>query len=339
MSERKNKTLICSVLLVDIADSSLAPLSEQIKLKEELNVLLNDALKNVAPSDRVVVDTGAGAVISFSGDPEGALSTALSLRDSTVKKAEAHDALPMNLRMGIHLGPVLLVKDPNGRLSVIGDGVNVAQRIMAYTSPGQVLVSRSYFEVVSRIAGELARFFRYEGAHTDTGDREHELYEVVGRSDELKRLENDATRSWRSRSRRKKVIEHLARAGAALRAHLSPRAALSAAILVSAVFAAEIAVSLHRSPLNQADATQRGPGAPQSSTAALLASTEVHFAISPWGQVIVDGVKRGASPPLLEVKLAPGEHKVEIQNGRYPPLVAAVDARPGSVILIKHAFR
>ena len=38
----------------------------------------------------------------------------------------------MRLRAGLHLGPVKLVKDINGNLNALGEGLSVAQRTMAF---------------------------------------------------------------------------------------------------------------------------------------------------------------------------------------------------------------
>ena len=76
-------------------------------------------------------------------------------------------------------GPVKLVKDINGHPNIIGDGINVAQRIMSFARPGQIVVSRSYYDVVSNLASEYAKLFTYEGSRTDKHVREHEIY-VVG---------------------------------------------------------------------------------------------------------------------------------------------------------------
>ncbi|NJR71709.1 MAG: hypothetical protein HC782_00530 [Gammaproteobacteria bacterium] len=85
------------------------------------------------------------------------------------------------MRIGINLGPIKLVRDINGQPNIVGDGINVAQRIMSFARPGQVVVSRSYFDVVSVISDEYAQLFKYEGSRTDKHVREHEIY-VVGDS-------------------------------------------------------------------------------------------------------------------------------------------------------------
>jgi hypothetical protein len=71
-----------------------------------------------------------------------------------------------------------MAKDVNGRTNVLGDGINVAQRVMSFADPNQILVSRSYYEVVSRLSPEYAQLFHYVGLHRDKHVRQHEVYEV-----------------------------------------------------------------------------------------------------------------------------------------------------------------
>ena len=118
-----SRTLICSVLFLDIVEYSKRPVEEQIHLKQAFNRLLTAALDRVSPRDRIILDTGDGAAVTFPGDPEDALFVAISIRDLA-------GALPV--RMGINLGPVRLVRDLNKQTSIIGDGIIVAQRVMGF---------------------------------------------------------------------------------------------------------------------------------------------------------------------------------------------------------------
>ena len=63
----------------------------------------------------------------------------MSLRDAFAPSAEQPPEVPA--RIGLNLGPVRLVRDLNGRPNIIGDGINVAQRVMAFADAGQILVS------------------------------------------------------------------------------------------------------------------------------------------------------------------------------------------------------
>ena len=64
----------------------------------------------------------------------------------------------------------------------------------------------------------------------------------------------------------------------------------------------------------------------------------VNFAIAPWGEVFVDGVARGVSPPLTQVSLPPGAHTIEVRNNSSPPFSVRVELRSGESISLQHRF-
>lgn len=175
MNEQPNRGFVCSVLFLDIVDYARRPVAEQMTLRQRFNALLDQALQRVAGRDRIVLDTADGAAISFLGNPEDTLFAAMSVRDAV--SAEAAE-MALAIRVGINLGPVRLVRDMKEQLNVIGDGIDVAQRVTNFAQPGQILVSRSYFEVVSRLSPELSPLFQFQGARTDMHVREHEVYAV-----------------------------------------------------------------------------------------------------------------------------------------------------------------
>ena len=178
MTEQPNtRTLICSVVFLDIVEYSRQPVVQQIKLKDRFNTLLSQALQDIAVTDRIILDTGDGAAISLIGDPEDALFLATKFRDAVAAQAP-EDTSQFSARIGINLGPVRLVKNINGQPNIIGDGINVAQRVMSFALPGQALVSRSYYEVVSCLSDDYSKIFHYQGSHTDKHIREHEVYAV-----------------------------------------------------------------------------------------------------------------------------------------------------------------
>ncbi|MBL8520893.1 MAG: PEGA domain-containing protein [Betaproteobacteria bacterium] len=183
--DQSSRTFIGSVVFVDIIGYSKRTVSEQITLKDRFTALLSSALSDIAPDQRLILDTGDGAALSFLGDPEDALFVSMHMRDM-VRRVDASSGAepgddPLPLRIGINLGPVKLVRDINGHPNIVGDGINVAQRIMGFANEGQIVVSRSFFDVVSVISDEYAKLFRYEGSRTDKHIREHEIY-VVGES-------------------------------------------------------------------------------------------------------------------------------------------------------------
>lgn len=165
------RTLVCSVLFLDIAGYSKRPVSEQLLLKEAFNRLLANALGEAATHSRVILDTGDGAAIVFLGAPEDALFVATALRDTAAGN--------LALRMGINLGPVRLVEDLNGQTNVIGDGINDAQRVMGFADPGHLMVSRPFHDIVSRLSSDYENLFTFEGSHRDKHRRSHDLYSVA----------------------------------------------------------------------------------------------------------------------------------------------------------------
>jgi len=205
MIEQPSRTLVCSIVFIDIVDYSTKPVAEQLLLKQAFNKLLSASLEHVPPRDRVVLDTGDGAGITFLGDPEDALFVAMSLRAAA--RAEATGAI--SVRLGINLGPVRLVKDINGQMNIIGDGINVAQRVMTFAQAGQLLVSRSFYEVVSCLSLDYASLFSYVGARTDKHVREHEIYSVGIGTEAARRVIETGTRRMVPRRKRARLMVEL----------------------------------------------------------------------------------------------------------------------------------
>ena len=177
MSDSSHRTLVCSVLFLDIEGYSKGSVSDQLLQKQQFNTLLMGALRHVATDDRIVLDTGDGAAICFLSDPEDSLFAAMSLRDA-LAATDPNQISPLHVRIGIHLGPVRLLKDINGQINIIGDGINDAQRVMSFSEPGKIMVSRSYFEVVSRLSNDYAKLFIFDGIRTDKHVREHSVYTI-----------------------------------------------------------------------------------------------------------------------------------------------------------------
>src|SRR5438105_4795599 len=108
-----SRTLIASVLFVDIAGYSRFGVTEQIRLKQSFNDVLSAALQDTEARERVLIDTGDGAAVAFLGNPERALFAALSVFDNVGE-------LPV--RMGINMGPVHVSRDINGQETISDAG-------------------------------------------------------------------------------------------------------------------------------------------------------------------------------------------------------------------------
>jgi hypothetical protein len=60
--------------------------------------------------------------------------------------------------------------------------------------------------------------------------------------------------------------------------------------------------------------------------------------IKPRGDVFVDGVWQGASPPLTQVEVDPGPHTIEVRNKPSPPLRLELSLGSGESMMITHTF-
>ncbi len=175
-TERKNKTIICTVLFADIIKFSERGVSDQTIIKNHFNDVVSKALSHISERERLILDTGDGVAVCLFGDPEEGLFLGLTLCEEF---KQAKTVIPdYAVRLGLNLGPIKLVTDLNGRFNAIGDGINVAQRVMSFAEPGQILCARSFFEVVSRLADDFQRMFEYSGVRHDKHVREHDIYEV-----------------------------------------------------------------------------------------------------------------------------------------------------------------
>jgi len=78
---------------------------------------------------------------------------------------------------------------------------------------------------------------------------------------------------------------------------------------------------------------------PAPQTPVAKATARLLLAVTPWGDVYVDGKLEGVSPPLREIRLPPGKHVVEIRNGSFPRHRETLTLREHGSARIRHKFR
>jgi len=69
-----------------------------------------------------------------------------------------------------------------------------------------------------------------------------------------------------------------------------------------------------------------------------LKTGTVNLSIQPWGEIFVDGVSSGISPPLKSLKLPPGKYKIEVHNGDFAPFKKTVQVKSDSDIAVHYVF-
>jgi len=84
------------------------------------------------------------------------------------------------------------------------------------------------------------------------------------------------------------------------------------------------------STAEQAKTERKAPAAP--------APVRVSINVRPWGEIVIDGVSRGVTPPLKTVMLRPGKHTVTIRNSAQPPHTMTLVVTAGKPAVITHLF-
>ncbi|KGD98458.1 serine/threonine protein kinase [Achromobacter sp. RTa] len=65
----------------------------------------------------------------------------------------------------------------------------------------------------------------------------------------------------------------------------------------------------------------------------------VRLDIRPWGEVWINGVARGISPPVKELRLIPGKYQVVVRNADLPPYRTSLEVKAGRPGVISHTFQ
>jgi TolB-like protein/class 3 adenylate cyclase/Tfp pilus assembly protein PilF len=134
---------IAYVLFVDIVGYSKLVTSEQRRLLELLNQIVrkSEHFRSAEAKHRLLtVPTGDGMALVFYNTPAAPVECALEISSAASEHPE------LQLRMGIHSGPVSGVVEVSGRSNIAGAGINIAQRVMDCGDAGHILVSKHMAE-------------------------------------------------------------------------------------------------------------------------------------------------------------------------------------------------
>ena len=160
---------IAHVLFVDIVGYSKLLINEQHAAVRELNEVVRntDAFRVADRAGKLIrLPTGDGMALAFTSTPDAPVRCALQ----TSKALLAHPEL--QVRMGVHSGPVSGMTDLNDRSNVTGAGINMAQRVMDCGDAGHILLSK-------RVADDLAEYRHWRPYLHELGECEVKHGEVI----------------------------------------------------------------------------------------------------------------------------------------------------------------
>jgi TolB-like protein/Tfp pilus assembly protein PilF/class 3 adenylate cyclase len=153
---------IAHLLLIDVVGYSKLLVNEQIELLQELNQIVRstECFRAAETKGKLIrVPSGDGMALLFFHSPEEPVRCALEIG----KALQEHPHI--QLRMGVHSGPVNQVTDVNDKTNIAGAGINVAQRVMDCGDAGHILLS-------GHIAEDLTHYRHWQPYLHDLGECE-----------------------------------------------------------------------------------------------------------------------------------------------------------------------
>src|SRR5262249_40973562 len=129
---------IAYLLLIDVVGYSKLLVNEQVELLQELNrtVRGTECFRAAEASGKLTrVPTGDGMALLFFRSPEEPARCALEISRALQGRSQ------IQVRMGVHSGPVNRVTDVNDKTNIAGSGINVGQRVLDCGDAGHILLS------------------------------------------------------------------------------------------------------------------------------------------------------------------------------------------------------
>src|SRR5213593_4369195 len=151
---------IAHLLFIDVVGYSKLLVNEQIELMQQLNRIVRgtECFRDAEASGKLIrLPTGDGMVLLFFRSPEQPVRCALEI--SQALRSQTH----IQLRMGVHSGPVNQVVDVNDQMNIAGAGINVGQRVMDCGHAGHILLSK-------HVADDLTHYRNWQPYLHDLGE-------------------------------------------------------------------------------------------------------------------------------------------------------------------------
>src|SRR5436305_7682371 len=153
---------IAHLLLIDVVGYSKLLVNDQIDALQKLNQIVRgtDCFRAAEAKDKLIrLPTGDGMALLFFENLEQPARCALEIAQALKDHPE------IQVRMGIHSGPVNQVPDVNDRINIAGAGINIAQRVLDCGDAGHILLSK-------HVADDLKEYRHWRPYLQDLGECE-----------------------------------------------------------------------------------------------------------------------------------------------------------------------
>jgi hypothetical protein len=227
-------SVFASVVFLKIQELARRPVSEQVRLRAQLDAVVAVTTAELEPAGRIVLDASDGAAIVVLRDPQGALRLA--------ERALTATAAGLPLSAGLNHGAVQLAGSKSGE-GMAGDGIAVAASVAEFATPPRLLASRAFRDALADSAPGAEAALVPAGTFTDPGLRTHELFSPdAGAS---------RRRTWRYAAASVAAVVGLVGAGIAVRISMDGQAAFMDAMAAKYYSAAAQVQSYWRPPAKQ----------------------------------------------------------------------------------------
>src|SRR5437899_2218514 len=153
---------IAHLLLIDVVGYSKLLVNDQVESLQQLNHIVRstDCFRDAEAKDKLIrLPTGDGMALLFFESLEQPAHCALEIAQALQNYPE------IQVRMGIHSGPINQVPDVNDRVNIAGAGINVAQRVLDCGDVGHILLSK-------HVADDLGEYRHWQPYLRDLGECE-----------------------------------------------------------------------------------------------------------------------------------------------------------------------
>jgi serine/threonine-protein kinase len=153
---------IAHLLLIDVCGYSKLLVNDQVESLQQLNRIVRgtDCFRAAEAKDKLIrLPTGDGMALLFFENLEQPARCALEIAQALKDRPE------IQVRMGIHSGPINQVPDVNDRINIAGAGINIAQRVLDCGDAGHILLSK-------HVADDLGEYRHWRPYLQDLGECE-----------------------------------------------------------------------------------------------------------------------------------------------------------------------
>ena len=153
---------IAHLLLIDVVGYSKLLVNDQVESLQQLNRIVRstDCFRAAEAKDKLIrLPTGDGMALLFFESLEQPAHCALEIAQALQNHPE------IQVRMGIHSGPINQVPDVNDRVNIAGAGINIAQRVLDCGDAGHILLSK-------HVADDLGEYRHWQPYLRDLGECE-----------------------------------------------------------------------------------------------------------------------------------------------------------------------